>query len=56
MIGITPPGFGFPTDPRGAIFSMMFALPWILAAGLFRRAALDQGTSTVSTASGDVSG
>lgn len=48
--------FGFTTDPRGALFSMMFALPWILAAGLFRRAAQDQGTSTVSTASGDVSG
>jgi hypothetical protein len=47
---------GFATDPRGALFSMMFALPWILAAGLFRRADLDQGTSTVSTASGEVSG
>ena len=47
---------GFATDPRGAIFSIMFALPWILAADLFRRADLDQGTSTVSTASGDVSG
>jgi len=49
-------GFGFPTDPRGAVLSMMFALPWILSAGLFRQAARDQGTSTVSTASGDVSG
>ena len=47
---------GFVTDPRGALFSMMFALPWILAAGLFRRAEQDQGTSTVSTASGEVSG
>ena len=49
-------GFGFPTDPRGAVLSMMFALPWILSAGLFRQATRDQGTSTVSTASGDVSG
>ena len=48
--------FGFTTDPRGAIFSMIFALPWILAAALFGRAAQDQGTNTVSTASGDVSG
>ena len=48
--------FGFTTDPRGAMFSMMFALPWILAGGLFRRADDDQGTSTVSTASGSVSG
>ena len=48
--------FGFTADPRGAIFSMIFALPWILAAALFGRAAQDQGTSTVSTASGDVSG
>jgi hypothetical protein len=47
---------GFPTDPRGALFSMMFTVPWILAAGLFRRADHDQGTSTVSTASGSVSG
>ena len=49
-------GFGFTTDPRGALFSMMFALPWIIAAGLFRRADHDQGTSTVSTASGEISG
>jgi hypothetical protein len=31
-------GFGFTTDPRGAIFGMMFALPWVLSGGLFRRA------------------
>lgn len=49
-------GFGITTDFRGAIFSMIFAFPWILSAGLFRRAAHDQGTSTVSTASGDISG
>jgi hypothetical protein len=48
--------FGFTTDPRGAVFGMMFALPWILAAGLFRRADRDQGTSMVSAASGRVSG
>jgi hypothetical protein len=47
---------GLAADPRGALFSMMFALPWILSAGLFRRADHDQGTSTVSTASGSVSG
>jgi len=47
---------GFTTDPRGAIFSMTFALPWILAAGLFRRVDRDQGTSTVSAAPGSVSG
>ena len=49
-------GFGLTTDPLGAVLSMVFAFPWVLSAGLFRRAAHDQGTSTVSTASGDVSG
>jgi hypothetical protein len=49
-------GFGFAMDPRGAVLSMTFAFPWILAGALFRRAASDQGTSTVSTASGSVSG
>jgi len=47
---------GMAADPRGAVFSILFALPWLLAAGLFRRADQDQGTSTVSSASGDVSG
>ena len=28
---------GLPVDQRGAIFSMIFALPWLLAALLFRR-------------------
>lgn len=31
--------FGFPADPRGAIFSAFFALPWLLSAALFRYAA-----------------
>lgn len=30
--------FGWPIDARGAIFSMMFAGPWLLAAALFRKA------------------
>jgi len=30
---------GLPVDQRGAIFSMIFALPWLLSALLFRRAA-----------------
>ena len=29
---------GLPTDSRGAMFSMMFALPWILAGALFHKA------------------
>jgi hypothetical protein len=29
---------GFPTDPLGAVFSMAFALPWLLAAALFHKA------------------
>jgi hypothetical protein len=49
-------GFGIVTDFRGGILSMMFALPWILSAALFSRAATDQGTSTVSAGSGSVSG
>lgn len=32
---------GIKTDFRGAMFSLAFALPWLLAAGLFRRAATD---------------
>jgi hypothetical protein len=32
---------GFATDPRGAIFSLMFALPWILSGALFRRASTE---------------
>lgn len=35
-------GIGFVTDPIGARFSMVFALPWLLSALLFRRAARDQ--------------
>ena len=31
-------GFGLTTDPLGGVFSMLFAFPWILSAGLFRRA------------------
>ncbi|QDP20235.1 hypothetical protein [Sphingomonas xanthus] len=34
---------GLPTDPRGAMLSMMFALPWMLAAGLYRHAAGSPG-------------
>jgi len=49
-------GFGITSDFRGAVLSMMFAFPWMLSAGLFRRAAIDQGTSTVSAGSGSVSG
>lgn len=30
---------GLATDPRGGLFSMSFALPWLLAAVLFQRAA-----------------
>ena len=32
---------GLPVDQRGAIFSMIFALPWLLSALLFRKAARD---------------
>lgn len=32
---------GLSTDPRGAVFSMLFALPWLLSAALFRRARRD---------------
>jgi hypothetical protein len=31
--------FGFPTDSRGAVFSMLFALPWLLSAAFYRKAA-----------------
>ena len=30
---------GFSSDPRGAIFSMAFAVPWIVAGALFGNAA-----------------
>ncbi|QNN64839.1 hypothetical protein H9L12_11445 [Sphingomonas rhizophila] len=30
--------FGYAVDPRGAVFSMLFALPWLLAAALYRSA------------------
>ena len=30
---------GYTSDPRGSVFSMAFALPWLLAAQLFRHAA-----------------
>jgi hypothetical protein len=32
-------GFGWTADPRGAAFALLFALPWLLAAVLFRAAA-----------------
>lgn len=33
---------GIATDLRGALFSMAFALPWLLSAALFRNAAREQ--------------
>lgn len=30
---------GYTADPRGAVFSMMFAAPWMIASALFSRAA-----------------
>lgn len=30
---------GLSTDTRGAVFSMLFSLPWLMSAGLFRKAA-----------------
>ena len=30
---------GYAADPRGAVFSMMFAAPWMIASALFSRAA-----------------
>ena len=32
--------FGYPSDPRGGVFSMLFAVPWLLSALLFRKTAL----------------
>lgn len=34
--------FGFAADPRGAVFSMVFAGLWLAAAGLFRKASASQ--------------
>ncbi|HYI65225.1 MAG TPA: hypothetical protein VEW71_10105 [Allosphingosinicella sp.] len=34
--------FGLTTDMRGAVFSMAFAVPWLLAAALFRNAAQER--------------
>jgi hypothetical protein len=36
-------GFGYPSDPRGAAFSMVFALPWLASAALFLSAARQHG-------------
>jgi hypothetical protein len=33
---------GLATDPRGAVFSMAFALPWFLSAWLFRKGARER--------------
>jgi hypothetical protein len=33
---------GYPSDPRGGTFSMMFAVPWLIAAILFRQAAREK--------------
>jgi hypothetical protein len=33
---------GAAADPRGAVFSLAFAAPWLLAAALFRKAARDR--------------
>lgn len=33
---------GISSDPRGAMFSVAFALPWLLSAWLFRKAARDR--------------
>ena len=37
--------FGLPEDMRGGIFSVAFAVPWLLAAALFRTAAGKQGSA-----------
>jgi len=37
--------FGLSADARGAVFSIAFAAPWLLAAALFRKAARDQGAA-----------
>ena len=37
--------FGLSTDVRGAVFSMAFAAPWLLAAALFWKAGLDQSAT-----------
>jgi hypothetical protein len=34
--------FGLAADPRGAVFSMAFAMPWLLAAALFWNAARER--------------
>ena len=47
---------GIPSDPRGGVLSLTFAIPWLVAAALFARAARSQGTSTVSTGSGSAAG
>jgi hypothetical protein len=39
---------GLSADARGAILSALFALPWLLAAGLFRKAAGDEAAGTAA--------
>jgi hypothetical protein len=36
---LTVAAFGYPSDPRGGTFSMLFVVPWLLSAALFRNAA-----------------
>ena len=36
---------GLAQDPRGAAFSMVFAIPWLLSAGLFRHAGRNQSAT-----------
>jgi hypothetical protein len=40
--------FGLSTDVRGAIFSMAFAAPWLLAAALFWKAAQERAISSAA--------
>lgn len=38
--------FGLSTDVRGAVFSMAFAAPWLVAAASFRKAAQERAVSS----------
>ena len=46
--------FGLSTDVRGAVLSMAFAAPWLLAAALFRKAAQEQASGHDTAARGSI--
>lgn len=48
IVQVAISAFGLSADSRGAVFSIAFAAPWLLAAAMFRNAARDRASTGVA--------